>query len=264
MHRPMRGKYLACCLAALLVSGYGQPFAGGETLPDAIQTNRGDGRQGAGGTKLKWTMYGQGYFSRRHGLFFLENGRLHVYGELTATRAQGTKSTTAAPDDLKLGKKREPYLHEIYDLVNGKWELKQKEFSQRPVQYLDFGSCDGRDEIDLERPDISVAFRPWPGTKIKIKNVTEFPQGYAAVVYSEIPREQGITYGPEDRTLQVALLERSKPDWRLVDGIEGTMQPGYFCGTRTLSATQDGAVHPVFLLFSVQGDFTVLNSYVLD
>lgn len=262
----MPGKYLAYCLGALLFAGHWLAFSKSEAIFGAGQTNQSDEPPSTSGAKAKWTLYGQGYFSRRHGMFFLENGRLHVYGELTASSGQHANSTGSrgVTDQLKLEGKHGPYTHEIYELVNGTWEKKLEEFSERPVHYLDFGSCDAQDEIDLERPDITTAFRPWPGTKMKIKNVTEFPEGYAAVVYSKVPSKKGISYGPQDRTLQVALLVQSEPGWRLVDGIEGTMQPGYFCGTQTLSAREDGAIHPVFLLFSVQGDFSVLKSYILD
>src|SRR6202166_3874066 len=198
----MRGKYLACCLAALLLGVH--CFSRTEAVLRANQTNRSSERGYTSGTDLKWTLYGQGFFSRRHGLFFLENGRLHVYGELTA-------GTTG---EARLQEKRGTYSHEVYDLMNGLWEKKLEEFSERQAHYLDSGSCDARDEVDLQRPDITLALRPWPGTKMKIKNVTEFPQGYAAVVYSKIPKEKAIAYKPDDRTLQVALLVRSKSGWR--------------------------------------------------
>jgi len=262
----MVGRFLDGCVVGSLALGLGLYFSGHEGVLGVGKAIQRDERRIARETKLKWTLYGQGYFSRRHGLYFLENGFLHVYGELTTNPDQRPdgQANVAMTDESSVQEEGERYLHEVYGLENGKWEKKLEGFSRRPVQYLDFGSCDVGDELDLERPDIALAFRAWPGTKMKIKNVTEFPQGYAAVVYSEIPGEKGIAYGPEDRTLQVALLVRSKPGWRLVDGIDGTMQPGYFCGIRTLSAVEDGAVHPVFLMFSVQGDFSVLNSYILD
>src|SRR5260370_11580947 len=204
----MPGKYLACCFMGLSALGHPVLFAGRDALLGASQTDHRNEPRTKTGSNLRWTLYGQGYFSRRHGMFFLENDHLHVYGEVTAVA-----DTTGK---VELQGQRWPYSHEIYDLINGKWEKKLEELSQRPVHYLDFGPCDARDEIDLKRPDIAQAFRPWPGTTMKIKNVTEFPGGYAAVVYSEIPRAEGVSYGPEGRTMQVTLLALKEPGARLV------------------------------------------------
>jgi hypothetical protein len=216
--------------------------------------------------KRTWTLSNQGHFSRLHGLFFLENARLHVYGGIETARnpQTGQMEPSHLDDALRLRWRGEPYWHEIYDLVNGKWEKTEQEFSQRPEHYLDFHLCDQRDGIDIENASIKKAFWPWPGTQIKIKDVTKFPPVYATVVYSGIPKEKGVAYRPGDRTLDVALVVHGKGGWRLLDGIDSTGPPVRFCGTKTLSASEDGQEHPVLLLLSVQGDFNVLDSYILD
>src|SRR5208337_130235 len=101
---PLPGKYLACGLGALLFAGPWLAFSKSEAICGASQTNQGGERRSTSGTWLKWTLYGQGYFSRRHGMFFLENGRLHVYSELTASSGQQANSTGSmgVTDQLKL------------------------------------------------------------------------------------------------------------------------------------------------------------------
>ena len=252
----MRKRHLGCCFLLLAYSG--SLLATREELLTASPGER-QGRHG-------WMLTENGYFSRVRGLFFLDGNELEIYSLVTRGRNSVTgKDTLIGIDESQVVLwKGEPYFHETYRLVEGIWRKRAQEFSKAPAKYLNFSVCDENDEVDLARPEIRRAFQPWPGTKMKIKDVIELASGYAAVVYSEIPRQGEIAYRSTDRTIQVALLTEDKSGWRLADGIDGSQDPRKFCGTRLLSATESQGTHPVLLIFTTAGKFNAVDSYQLD
>jgi hypothetical protein len=128
----MVGRFLDCCVVGSLALGLGLYFPGHEGVLGVGKAIQRDERRIARETKLKWTLYGQGYFSRRHGLYFLENGFLHVYGELTTNPDQRPdgQANVAMTDESSVQEEGERYLHEVYGLENGKWEKKLEGFSR--------------------------------------------------------------------------------------------------------------------------------------
>src|SRR5712692_3421440 len=215
--------------------------------------------------RQEWTLRSTGGFLATQGVFDAKDGRLDVYSH--GEEPDRLNPNTGMPeyssaDDWPPAPKRKPFYHEVYYLVNGEWVRKLKEFSGSPDKYLDFGSCDRADHLDLPTEKEIREELPSP---IKVKAIHKFP-GYAAVVYTEPPEESSdvLHHFPP---IEVDLLVPDQGGWRVADSQE-TDEYGYFCGTTTFSTTlTNGEPATVLLVYSVDpgnyDDYYGVRSYIV-
>lgn len=217
-------------------------------------------------------LFSNGYFQALHGYYLLEGEKLHVYRALPSVLNPKTHKLELSPEDdeLKPLWRGEPYYHESYILDDGEWVPKmwdssdtrgKREFSQPPTQYLEFGACDEHDRITL--PD--VKFKRELGRGVKIKDIVK-SDGYAAVVYSanpDMPTCLKSPYQPSDRLILASLFARHGEGWDFIRDSRGSCMPRRFCGTRALVTQVGGQSRFVLLVFSIAGEYSELDSYVL-
>lgn len=218
------------------------------------------------------SLFTNGYFPALHGYFFLEGVKLHVYRALPTALNPQTGNWEPSPenDELKRLWKGEPYYHEIYELNEGEWVPKiwakdsrgKREFSQMPEQYLKFTDCDRNDALALRNNSIQSAL--WRGTKQK--DTIEFDD-YVAVLFSVDPATLTETkpspYKAEQRPVQLALLRRGRAAWEFPAKVP-IVSTGNYCGKKMLSASRDGKLRTILLLFFEEGDYAVAYSYIAD
>jgi hypothetical protein len=213
-----------------------------------------------------------GYFPALHGYFFLDGEKLHIYRALPSVLnpTGGNWEPSPEDDELKNLWKGEPYYHEMYELDEGEWVPKmwgssdtrgKREFTQAPKQYLNFGSCDDRDQIDLS----GSAVKRELGSTIRLKDIIE-SDDYTEAVYSETPNRAARPrrYDPLDRSIAVALLAQRGKRLEFTGDSRSLCSDCKFCGTRSILTKRDGKTRLVLLVFSVSGEYTRLDSYVLD
>jgi hypothetical protein len=230
-------------------------------------------------------LHQNGFFRSLRGYYFLEKDRLHAYRALRSTLnpQSGKLETVPENDDQRPLWKGEPYYHEIYHLKNGEWmpkawgpaQLKDRSFSQVPKQYMNFGGCDKKDLINLNRPEIKANLP----ASAKIKKVAQYGE-YAFVVYTDSPAIRPIVKHrgwprarlsrpppkPTDRAVHVVMLRREKGKqntWGPTYQKNTSAIPAYFCGAREVPMTVDGKALQNLLVFSQQGEFAIGNGYTL-
>jgi hypothetical protein len=198
----------------------------------------------------EWTLRSTGGFFALDGDFFAEGGRLHVYSraeEPVRLNAKTGMPEYASAEEWPLAPKGKPIYHEAYDLVDGQWIRKVKEFSGEPSQYLDLSLCDRADRLEVP---IEKEMRVELPTAIKIKAIHKFP-GYAAVIYSETspdPLDVPQPYPP----IEVDLLVPDGGGWRVADSQEAE-EYGYFCATTTFPTTlADRKTATVLLVYTLE------------
>lgn len=198
-----------------------------------------------------------GYFRADLGFFFMEDGRLDVYdGGLDSGVIWDNvsdKYILLREAEKELPRAGAPYYHEAFQLEQGEWNRVERNFSQEPKRYLDFGPCDARDQLDLPNDELagldSTVRRALP-TGIKIKGAAQSWHRFAVVVSSERPKEASPIYQPGTYPLRVLLLTPQKEGWQVSDNRQ-VEQWAYYCGMRTFPTTlQNGEPATVLLLYS--------------
>jgi hypothetical protein len=278
VHRPHRWFGILAATQALLLA----------SAALANQAPQSPAESGSKPTAAESTKFlkNNGFFRALHGYYFLENDRLHAYRELRKATNPETAKLEPVPenDEQRPLWKGEPYYHEVYNLENGEWmpkawgpaQLKDRSFSQVPKRFLNFGGCDKKDLISVDRPEIKAALPD----SAKIKKVARWGN-YALVVYTDVPatrpviqhkswarpRRQMAPPKPTDRAVHVVLLGRAEKGkqktWVSTHRKLDSRIPAYFCGTREVSTPVDGKTRPNLLVFSQQGEYAIGNSYTL-
>jgi hypothetical protein len=198
-----------------------------------------------------------GYFRADLGLFFVEEGRLDVYdgGLDSGTIWDNVRSNYVLLRDAEkeLPRAGAPYYHEVFQLERGEWNRTERDFSQEPKRYLDFGPCDTRNQLDLPNDELAgldSAMRSALPRGIKIKGAVQFWDRFTVIISSEMPKEAPPIYQPGAYSLRTVLLTPQKEGWQVADNRQ-VEQWAYYCGMRTFpTKLQDGEPATVLLLYS--------------
>ena len=195
-----------------------------------------------------------GYFRADRGYFFVGDGRLDVYdGGLDSgviwDNALG-QYALLRDTEKELARGDAPYYHETYQLGHGEWIRRDRNFTQKPKRYLDFGPCDAADQIDL--PDdplagLDAGMRRVLPQGAKIKGVANFEGHFVIVVASRVPREAPSINEPGTYPLRLFLLVPTKNSWQILANVEAEKWANY-CGMRTLDTTLKGGEPATLLL----------------
>ncbi len=212
-----------------------------------------------------WTLRPNGDFWGLEAFFSLDGQRLHVYTALETVLSDKTGKHELAPDhdELRPYWKGEPYYHESYDFVDGRWIRQTREFSRGADSNLEFGDCDDKGTLDLQIEREIAAELPSP---IRVKAVLKFKE-FAVVVYSD-PSSQNHNYVLDVPPLEADLLVPDQGGWRIVDSQE-VDEYGYSCGVNLPSMTLPGreAEKMLFILTfdpSVTSNYYNLKSFLIS
>jgi hypothetical protein len=187
-----------------------------------------------------------GSFSGLCGFFFRQRERLHVYSEVPEILNNETGKFEREPDSDELEPywKCEPYYHEVYDLLDGAWVQRRREFSQPPDEAVHLTHCDQWDRRNLP---IEIGIKRELPARIKIKAIRK-SSDYAIVVYTD-PSQQSpdeLNHAP----LEVDLLVPDREGWKVADSQE-VDEYGYFCGSETFDTRlAQGEIATVLLIYT--------------
>src|ERR1700688_1355193 len=195
-----------------------------------------------------------GDFRADLGYFFVEDGRLDVYSGWRDIDViwDNMLHQYVLPHDMEkeVPSRGAPYYHEVYELDRGEWGRTERNFTQKPARYLDFGPCDASDQINL--PNDFVAGLDAGTRKVlprgaKIKGVTYIEDGrLVVIVASTIPSGSPSIYQTGTYPLNVFLLALKKDKWQIVASVQAE-QWAYYCGMRTMDIVVNGGQPATFL-----------------
>jgi hypothetical protein len=199
-----------------------------------------------------------GDFRADLGYFFVEDGRLDVYSAWRDIDViwDNVLHQYVLPRDMEkeVPSGGAPYYHEVYQLDRGEWGRTERNFTQKPARYLDFGPCDAADQINLPNDFVAgldTGARKTLPRGAKIKGVTSIEEGrLVVVVASTIPNGSPSIYQTGTYPLRVFLLALKKDNWQIVATVQAE-EWAYYCGMRTMgTALKDGQPATLLLLYS--------------
>lgn len=195
---------------------------------------------------VRWTIKPNGNFNALFGFFAVHAGRLHVYSQLERVLNDKTGKKELVPDSDELEPlwKGEDYYHELYDLIDGVWIQKRREFARDLGDAYTFDRCDSDDRRSLR---LTLAMKRELPSPIKIKAVHRAPD-YAAVVYTDSSQLSNSVFGTPP--IEVDLLVPDKGGWR-VAASEEVDEYGAFCRAVFFRTTlADGEPATILLVFT--------------
>lgn len=211
-----------------------------------------------------WTLRRNGEFGGLGAAFFRDGRRMHVYTEFSQVLNDKTGRKEPSPDwdELRDRWRGEPYYHEVYDLSDGEWVKRTREFARASDSNLGFEACDYGENLELP---IEKKIKDELPSSIKIKAVLRF-QEYVAVLYGD-PNEQRPYPYNDHPPLEMDLLVPDKVGWRVADSQE-VDEYGYLCTVTTFSTQLPGGENArVFLVItadpSATSEFFTANSFLL-
>jgi hypothetical protein len=196
-----------------------------------------------------------GHFRADLGYFFVEDGRLDVYSDWRDIDViwDNALRQYVLPRDMEkeVPSGGAPYYHEVYQLDQGEWGRTERNFTQKPARYLDFGPCDASDQINLPNDFVAGldagARRALP-RGAKIKGVTYIEEGrFVVVVASTIPSRSPSIYQTGTYPLHVFLLALKKDNWKIAARVP-VEEWAYYCGMRTSNTILKGGESATLLL----------------
>jgi hypothetical protein len=196
-----------------------------------------------------------GYFRADLGYFFVEDGRLDVYSgrrDIDVIWDNALRQYVLSRDmEKEVPSGGAPYYHEVYQLDRGRWGRTERNFTQKPTRYLDFGPCDASDQINLPNDFVagfSAGVRRVLPQGAKIKGVIYIEEGrLVAVVASTIPSGSPSIYQTGTYPLHVFLLAPKKGNWQIAARVP-VEEWAYYCGMRTSNTILKGGEPATLLL----------------